>query len=102
MVSNGKTVFLTWDTTRFAQLRQFAIWRAVGSFSPAQLASNTNNVLASFKNIQTFSSTNNQPPTSLNDSNIKNGTTYTYFVTDNNVLNVQSPPSNLLVVTVKF
>ena len=69
---------------------------------PSDPRERSDNVLANFKNIGTLSNPNNQPPTSFNDGNVKNGSTYTYFVTDNNALGVQSPRSNLLTVTVKY
>jgi hypothetical protein len=42
------------------------------------------------------------PASSCADTNVKNGVTYTYFVTDGNKQGAQSAASNPIVVKVKF
>jgi hypothetical protein len=97
-LENGKSIPLSWTPPTFGQIRTYYIWRAVGSFTTSQ------QVLlkgASFTKLATV--TGMPPSTSFVDSNnIKNNTTYTYFVTNTNKQGVQSGPSTPLVVTTKF
>lgn len=94
---NGKSVPLTWTSPGFGQIRKYYLWRAVGSFStPQQVVSN----LSKFSNIKVLTGT--PPSSSFIDTNVKNNTTYTYFVTDANKQGVQSGPSTPLVLTMKF
>jgi hypothetical protein len=97
LLENGKAIPLTWTAPAFGQIRNYTIWRAVGSFGTSeQLLSN----LGTFSVLKTLSGA---PPTlSYTDTNLKNNATYTYFVTDGNKQGAQSGASNLLVVTVKF
>jgi hypothetical protein len=98
LVTNGKSVSLAWTPPGFGQIRKYSIWRAVGSFpTAASVIANIN----LFSNIQTL--TGAPPsPTFTDNSKLKNGTTYTYFVTDGNKQGSQSGPSAPVVVTVKF
>jgi len=97
-LENGKSIPLSWTPPAFGQIRTYYVWRAVGSFTTSQ------QVLlkgASFTKIATVTGT--PPSTSFVDSNnIKNNTTYTYFVTNTNKQRAQSGPSTPLVVTTKF
>jgi hypothetical protein len=94
---NGKSVPLTWTGPGFGQVRNFTIWRATGSFATTgQILSN----LGAFSVLKTL--TGAPPVLSYTDTNLKNNTTYTYFVTDGNKQGAQSGASNPLVVTVKF
>ena len=69
----------------------------MGSFPTLQqVLSNFGN----FSNIKTLTGT--PPSPSYTDPNVKNNTTYTYFVTGANKQGVQSGPSNQLVVKMKF
>ncbi len=97
-LENGKSVPLSWTPPTFGQIRTYFVWRAVGSFSTSQQVFQK---AASFSKIGTISGT---PPATLflDSNNIKNNTTYTYFVTDANKQSVTSGPSTPLVVTVKF
>jgi hypothetical protein len=94
---NGKSVPLTWTQPSFGQIRNYTIWRAIGSISTTeQIISN----LGAFSVLKTL--TGAPPTASYTDTNVKNNTTYTYFVTDGNKQGAQSGASNLLVVTMKF
>jgi hypothetical protein len=97
LLENAKAVPLTWSPPGFGQIRRYDVWRAVGSFpTRQQLLSN----LSKFTDIKTL--TGKPPATTFTDPSVKNGVTYTYFVTDTNKQGAQSGPSNSLVVTVKF
>jgi hypothetical protein len=92
----GKVVPLTWTAPAFGQIRSYTIWRAIGSFESTQ------QVLAHMGSFSVLKTLTGAPPvTSYADTNVKNNTTYTYFVTDGNKQGAQSGASNLLVVTVK-
>jgi hypothetical protein len=96
-LENGKKVPLTWTPPDFGQIRFYYVWRAVGSFPTVQsVAAN----IKLFSKIQTLSGS--PPSPSTTDSNVKNGVTYTYFVTDQNKQGAVSGASSPLVVTVKF
>jgi len=96
LLENGKKVPLTWTAPGFGQTRSYTVWRAAGSFTLKQILSNP----GSFSVLTTL--TGQPPAPSFTDMSVKNGVTYTYFVTDANKQGAQSGPSNPLVVTVKF
>jgi len=97
LVENAKSVPLTWTPPSFGQIRKYSVWRALGSFPTLQqVVSN----FSKFTNIKTL--TGAPPSPSFTDPNVKNSTTYTYFVTDANKQGAQSGPSTPLVVAVKF
>lgn len=97
LLENGKTIPLSWTGPIFGQIRKYYIWRAVGSFSTSQ------GLLGNFKNFTLLATVTGAPPVmTFKDSNLKNNTTYTYFVTDANLQGAQSGPSNPIAVTVKF
>lgn len=96
-LENAKKVPLTWTAPIFGQTRAYTIWRAVGSYSTvARVVLNA----GAFSVLKTLTGT--PPSPAYLDSAIKNGTTYTYFVTDSNKFGVQSAASAPVVVTVKF
>jgi hypothetical protein len=97
LLSIGKTVSLAWTSPTFGQVRTYLVWRAVGTFTtlPSLVAN-----AASFSNIGTVTGT--PPSPSFNDGTVKNGVTYTYFVTDSNKQGVQSSESSPVTLTVKF
>jgi len=89
-------VSLLWTAPGFGQIRSYTIWRALGSFPTTQA------VLSHVGSFSVLTTLTGAPPSaSYIDSNVKNNTTYTYFVTDANKQGAQSRPSNPLVVTVK-
>jgi hypothetical protein len=90
----GSGVPLTWTAPGFGQTRSYTIYRAIGSFTNAQLISNS----SSFSAIKTL--TGAPPTASYTDTSVKKNTTYTYFVTDANKQGAQSGASNPVVVTV--
>ena len=96
-LENAKSVPLSWTPPVFGQVRKYYVWRAVGSF-PTALSVLTNFNL--FSNIKTLIGA--PPSPAYIDPNVKNGVTYTYFVTDANKQGNQSGASTPLVVTVKF
>jgi hypothetical protein len=96
-LENAKSVPLTWSPPGFGQIRRYDVWRAVGSFPTRQQVLLN---LAKFTDIKTL--TGAPPATTFTDPNVKNGITYTYFVTDANKQGAQSGQSDPLVVTVKF
>jgi len=100
LVTNGKTVSLSWTSPGFGQIRSYTVWRATGSFTT--LAAVLANI-DQFSNIATINSTD-QPATAayVDNNKLKNGGTYTYFVTDANKFKVQSGASAPVVITVKF
>jgi hypothetical protein len=96
LTATGKSVPLTWTAPGFGQIRNYTIWRAIGSFTT------TKTVLANLAAFSVLKTLTGAPPTqSFTDTNVKNNTTYTYFVTDGNKQGAQSGASNLLVVTIK-
>lgn len=96
-VNSNKTVVLTWTAPGFGQVREYDVWRAVGSFTTqASLVANQ----ALFQKIGTVTGA---PPTpTFTDSTAKNNVTYTYFITEKNKQGVQSAPSVQTTITVKF
>jgi hypothetical protein len=104
-LEKAKSVPLTWSAPGFGQIREFDVWRAVGSFPTlpsvrAGIAANPK----LFTNISgpIMGTLNPVPPTTLTDKNVSSNTTYTYFVTDKNKQGAGSGASAPLVVLVKF
>lgn len=96
-LQSGKSVPLTWAAPGYGQIRSYTVWRAVGSFPTTQQVLLN---LSKFSKIQTVTGA---PPASFTlDQNVKNNTTYTYFVTAVNKQKVQSGSSAPIVVTMKF
>jgi len=102
LVEKAKSVPLTWSAPNFGQIREYAVWRAVGSFTTSRQV---------FLNVSKFSKlttlTGPQPGTPplrsfIDNFNLKANTTYTYFVTDANSFGARSGSSTPLVVLVKF
>ncbi len=98
LVENAKSVPLTWFQTSFGQIRRFDVYRAVGSFPTHQQVLLN---LSKFTDIKTLN-TGTPPPSTYTDPNVKNGVTYTYFVTETNLQGATSGESDPLVVTIKF
>jgi hypothetical protein len=96
-LQNGKKVPLTWTAPGFGQIRSYTVWRAVGSFPTTQQVLVNS---SKFSKIQTL--TGAPPATFVVDQNVKNNTTYTYFVVAVNKQGVQSGESSPIVVTIKF
>jgi hypothetical protein len=96
-LQNGKSVPLTWTAPGFGQIRSYTVWRAVGSFPTTQQVLLNS---SKFSKIQTL--TGAPPATFSVDQNVKNSTTYTYFVVAVNKQGVQSGASAPIVVTIKF
>lgn len=82
-----QSITRNWSGPASGQIRQFAIYRAVGAISPSNLPTL----------IGTRSGT--PPSTSFVDNNVKNNVTYTYFVSALNPAGVQSAASNIVAVT---
>ncbi len=101
LLENAKSIPLTWTPPTFGQIRKYYVWRAVGSFTslPQVLAN-----MKLFSNIKIVTGMQPSMPPSPTyiDSNVKNNTTYTYFVTDANAQGVQSATTSPLAVTTKF
>ena len=97
-VENSKSVPLSWTSPDFGQIRSYAVWRALGSFPTMQQALVN---IGQFAKLTTLTGT--PPKTSfIDNANLKNGRTYTYFVADSNKFGANSTASAPLVVTVKF
>ena len=89
-------VAVSWTPPGVCQVSRnkgYTIWRAVGSFVTLTPANRTQ-----FVKIGTV----NAPSTTFTDNNVKNNTTYTYFVTDTNTQKATSGASNLTHITVSF
>jgi hypothetical protein len=90
-----KSVILNWKAPGGpCQVRQYDIWRAT---SPS----------TNFTDIQTLprvkvGKTTTAPLTTFTDTNVKNNTTYVYFVTDTDVQGATSGTSNIVPILVKF
>lgn len=95
-MAKGKAVPLSWAAPDFGQIRSYVIYRAIGNFQTPQL------VFANFAKFSPVGSVNNPngaAGTSFVDTfQLKSGTTYTYFVTDQNSFQAKSAPSKTLVV----
>lgn len=95
----NKVVILTWTAPGFGQIREYDIWRAVGSFStPGSIVLNQ----SLFQMIGKVTNANAPPALTFTDSTVKNNTTYTYFVTAKSKQNVQSGASTPATISVKF
>jgi hypothetical protein len=93
---SSKSVPLTWSAPGFGQIRSYTVWRAVGSFPTSQ------QVLLNSSKFSKIQTVNGTPPATFTvDSNVKNNTTYTYFVVALNKQGAQSGASAPIVVTVK-
>ena len=106
---NGHNVVLSWTPPEFGQVRRYDVWRAVGSF-PTR-ASIVQGIKANSKLFTNLTAPNGITPvppaktpiTTKTDMNVKNNTTYTYFVTQTNNKGVQSEASDPpTTITVKF
>jgi hypothetical protein len=102
---SGHFVALSWTAPEFGQVRRYDVWRAVGSF-PTRL-SIVQGIKANPKLFTNLTSPNGQtgtpPLKTFTDMNVKNKTTYTYFVTQTNNKGVQSEASDPpTIFTVKF
>lgn len=97
-VNVSKTVVLNWTSPGFGQVREYDIWRAVGSFTTFASA------VANQASFQMVGKVTGAPPatTFTDESKLQNKTTYTYFVTQKNAQGVLSPPSNSVAVFVVF
>jgi len=95
-MAKAKAVPLTWKAPDFGQIRSYVIWRAIGNFqTPQQVFAN----FTKFSQIGSISNPNGAAGTSFVDTfQLKSGTTYTYFVTDQNTFQAKSAPSKTLVV----
>jgi hypothetical protein len=100
-----KSVVLNWTAPSIGQIHRYSIWRAVGRFTtPASVAANFKLFSNSFcGQPQCFVQGDPTPaPTTFTDKNVKNNTTYTYFVTDTNKQGAQSGASVPTIITVHF
>ena len=95
-LESSKSVPLTWSAPGFGQIRSYTVWRAVGSFPTSQQVLLN---ISKFSKTQTVTGT--PPATFTVDSNVKNNTTYTYFVVAVNKQGTQSGASAPIVVTIK-
>jgi hypothetical protein len=94
---NAKMVPLSWTLPGSTQIRFTYVYRAVGSFPTTQ------QVMANFSKFTIIKTLSGSPPAqTYTDPNVKNSTTYTYFVTDKNKQGALSGASTPLVVFVKF
>jgi hypothetical protein len=100
---SGHNVSLNW-TPPTGQVREYDVFRAVGSFPTLSSVLQNAKLFTRItpKGITPVSPAV-QPVPAFIDTNVKNGVTYTYFVTQTNIQKVQSggsdPPT---VITVKF
>jgi hypothetical protein len=97
LTEKNKVVPLAWTAPEFGQIRTYTVWRAVGSFTTLS-SIYTNRTL--FTNIGKVTGT--PPAAAFNDGNVKNKTTYTYFIVDTNKQGAQSAASAPVVVLVSF
>jgi hypothetical protein len=108
--TSNKSVNLSWNQPADAtvsvgpcRVRRYDVWRATGSFTT--LAS-VNACIAAKTCVFTDIGNNVPPPTppktTFTDSNVKNSTTYTYFVTETNAQGVKSGASDPTTITVLF
>jgi hypothetical protein len=92
-------VLLTWNSPEFGQVRRYDVWRAEGTFPTLQsVVAAINQNPSVFKNLTPNGITPVPPATTpsktFTDINVKNKTTYTYFITQTNKQGVQSPASD--------
>jgi len=98
-VQGRRSVVLNWTAPDFGQVRRYDIWRAVGSF-PTHLLVGQN--VSLFTLIKTLNGNGTPPSTTFTDTNVKNKTTYTYFVTQTTKQGVQSGASDPKTIFVEF
>jgi len=89
-VQVGHSVNLAWTAPGFGQIRTYYIWRAVGAISLSNLPDNIGKVSGT------------PAGTTFTDSQVKNNTTYCYFVTAALGNSNQSGQSNSQCVTIHF
>jgi hypothetical protein len=95
----GHSVVLNWTPPGFGRIRTYYIWRADTTNSPISATNLPMNI---------GKVTGTPPVTTFTDNNVKNHTTYTYFVTSalgaDSGMNSgnQSGPSNMVTITVVF
>jgi hypothetical protein len=95
-MAKGKAVPLSWAAPDFGQIRSYVIYRAIGNFQTPQLVFAN---FGKFAQVGSVSNPNGAAGTSFVDTfQLKSGTTYTYFVTDQNRFSAKSGPSKTLVV----
>jgi hypothetical protein len=96
---SGHSVALTWASLgQPCQVIRYDVWRAVGLINSITGAN-----YSLFTNLTKPNGLTGTPPApNFTDSNVKNNTTYTYFVTATNKQGVQSGPSELTHITAKF
>jgi len=107
---SGHNVALTWAPPEFGQVRRYDVWRAVGFFTTR--ASIVQGIKANPKLFTNLTAPSGgitpvppatTPKATFTDLNVKNNTTYTYFVTQTNKQKVQSEASDPpTTITVKF
>jgi hypothetical protein len=92
-------VNLNWNAPGFGQIRTYFIWRADTTDAPISATNLPTNI---------GKVTGTPPATTFTDPNVKNGVTYTYFVTAALGKNIglnsgnQSGPSNMRTITINF
>jgi len=98
-LEKAKAIPLTWTAPDFGQIRHYVIWRAIGNFQTPQLVKANIN---KFSQVGSVDSANSAAGTSTIDTfQLKSGTTYTYFVTDQNSFKAKSGGSQTIVITLK-
>ena len=98
---SGHNVVLNWAPPEFGQIRRYDVWRAVGKFTTVADVVKNNALFTNISNGKLIG--NGAPPlTTFTDANVKNNTTYTYFVTDMNKQGAQSGASVPKIIVVKF
>ena len=98
-VLGTKRVILNWTAPGQCQTRRYDVWRATGAF-PTVTSALTNHAL--FTDITPKGISGSPPSTTLIDTNVKNNTAYTYFVTDANKQGSKSGASVPVTILVKF
>ena len=97
-VLGTKSVILNWTAPGQCRTRRYDVWRATGSFpTVTSVLANT----AKFTNITPNGITGTPPSTTFTDTNVKNNTIYTYFVTDANKQGAKSGASVPVSILVK-
>jgi hypothetical protein len=92
----NNSVKLTWYRPAFGQIRTYYIYRLTG------IVSATNPITNAVKLKQTVFGLPLQTPYTFYDTNVKNKTTYVYFVVSVLADGAQSAASNPSTVTTKF
>jgi hypothetical protein len=91
-----RSVTLNWTAPDFGQVRRYDIWRAEGSFPTRALVVINSSLFSLIKTL-----TGAPPSTTFTDTNVKNNTTYTYFLTQTNKQGVKSDISEPETIFVK-